>query len=161
MKPVKDGKVHEEANGQNIEDWAMNWLQDNSQSANVLFIQGRPGAGKSVFCRMFADRIRRELYPIWIPILIRLRDVEAFKQDFDDTLSNAVGWDFVKSDRGWLTDPNTRFLFLLDGFDELLLERGTNQNLRQFLEQVALFQKRGLENPERGHRVLILSLIHI
>ena len=155
VKPVKDGKVEEKADGQNIEDWAMKWLQDNPKSPNVLFIQGGPGAGKSVFCRMFADRIRRELYPIWIPILIRLRDVEVFKQDFDDTLSNAVGCDFVKNDPGWLTDPNTRFLFLLDGFDELLLERGTNQNLRQFLEQVALFQKRGIENSERGHRVLI------
>ena len=155
IKQVKDGEVDEDADAQNIEDWACNWLQHQPNSPNVIFIQGGPGAGKSVFCRMFADRIRRELYPIWIPILIRLRDVEVFKQNFDETLSNAVGYDFVKNDSGWLTDKNTRFVFLLDGFDELLLERGTNQNLQQFLQQVALFQQRASDNKERGHRVII------
>jgi hypothetical protein len=66
---------------------------------------------------MFADKVRREWSPIWIPLLIRLRDVQKFAQDFDKTLEDAIGTDFTK-DAGWLTDRNTRFLFFLDGFDE-------------------------------------------
>jgi hypothetical protein len=69
--------------------------------------------------------------------LIRLRDVQNFAQDFDKTLEDAIATDFTK-DAGWLTDRNTRFLFLLDGFDELLLERGTTGGLQQFLDQVSV-----------------------
>ncbi|WP_375339944.1 NACHT domain-containing protein [Okeania sp. KiyG1] len=104
---------------------------------------------------MFADWVRRELHPIYTPILIRLRDVRNFAANIDETLANAVGRDFVTSDSGWLTDHNTRFLFLLDGFDELLLERGASNELKVFLDQVAQFQKQAAENKERGHRVLI------
>ena len=156
VKTVQEnGEVDEEADPENIEDWALNLLEDKKKQGNVLFIQGGPGRGKSVFCRMFAERIRRELYPIWIPILIRLRDIITFEFNFDNTLRAALGWNFANSDDGWLTDRNTRFLFLLDGFDELLLERGANQGLQEFLDQVAKFQRQCQENKERGHRVII------
>ena len=155
VQPVnKEGKVDEKNTPQNIETWAEMQLQDAQKQGQVLFIQGGPGRGKSVFCRMFADKVRREWSPIWIPLLIRLRDVQNFAQDFDKTLEDAIATDFTK-DAGWLTDRNTRFLFFLDGFDELLLERGTTGGLQQFLEQVGLFQKRCAENSERGHRVVI------
>lgn len=155
VKPVRDGKVDEDTATINIETWAAELLADDTKAGRILFVQGGPGRGKSVFCRMFADWVRRELHPIYTPILIRLRDVTAFEKDFDKTLSAAVGWDFAASDGGWLTDRNTRFLFLLDGFDELLLERGTGDGLEELLEQISKFQKRAAENPERGHRVLI------
>ena len=171
VKSVKsDGEVNKNAESQNIEKWAKTILlpqhfdenfDENSRKnkeekdKQVLFIQGGPGRGKSVFCRMFADWVRRELHPIYTPILIRLRDVRNFAANIDETLADAVNWDFVKIDRGWLTDRNTRFLFLLDGFDELLLERGASSELKVFLDQVAQFQKQAAENKERGHRVLI------
>jgi hypothetical protein len=155
VRPVdREGQVDYRATPQNIETWAEMQLQDTQKQGQVLFIQGGPGRGKSVFCRMFADKVRREWSPIWIPLLIRLRDVQNFAQDFDKTLEDAIATDFTK-DAGWLTDRNTRFLFFLDGFDELLLERGTTGGLQQFLEQVGLFQKRCAENSERGHRVVI------
>ncbi|WP_293158922.1 pentapeptide repeat-containing protein [Okeania sp. SIO2C9] len=177
VKPVNsDGKVEETATPQNIEEWAKTILLDKNSDENldenldenshkkknqdkkdkqVLFIQAGPGRGKSVFCRMFADWVRQELHPIYTPILIRLRDVRNFAANIDETLADAVGRDFVTSDSGWLTDHNTRFLFLLDGFDELLLERGASNELKVFLDQVAQFQKQAAENNERGHRVLI------
>ncbi len=151
----KDGEVDKYANAQNIERWAETLLRDENKKEQVLFLQGGPGRGKSVFCRMFADWVRRKLHPIYTPILSRLRDVKAFENNFDNTLAAAVGYDFVTSDDGWLTDRNTRFLFLLDGFDELLLERGASNDLKLFLEQVALFQTHAAEISERGHRVLI------
>ena len=151
----EDGEIDKQANPENIEDWALNLLQDKKKQGDVLFIQGGPGRGKSVFCRMFADKVWRQLYPIWIPILIRLRDISTFEFNFDKTLQAAVGRDFATSDNGWLTDRNTRFLFFLDGFDELLLERGANQGLQEFLDQVAKFQQQCKDNKERGHRVII------
>ena len=173
VESVSDGEVDKDAESQNIEKWAKTILlpqhfdenfDENSRKNNeekdkkdkqVLFIQGGPGRGKSVFCRMFADWVRRELHPIYTPILIRLRDVKNFAANIDQTLADAVNYDFVKIDGGWLTDRNTRFLFLLDGFDELLLERGASSELKVFLDQVAQFQKQAAENKERGHRVLI------
>ncbi|MCL2924614.1 MAG: low-complexity protein, partial [Trichodesmium sp. MAG_R04] len=156
VKSVKsNGEVNKDAESQNIEEWAKTILLDKNKEKQVLFIQAGPGRGKSVFCRMFADWVRRELHPIYTPILIRLRDVRNFAANIDETLANAVNWDFVKIDTGWLTDRNTRFLFLLDGFDELLLERGASSELKVFLEQVAQFQKQAGENKERGHRVVI------
>nr|WP_293144816.1 pentapeptide repeat-containing protein [Okeania sp. SIO3I5] len=150
-----DGKVEERARSQNIEEWGKTILLDKNKDKQVLFIQAGPGRGKSVFCRMFADLVRQELHPIYTPLLIRLRDVRNFAANIDETLADAVGWDFVKTDSGWLTDRNTQFLFLLDGFDELLLERGASNELKVFLDQVAQFQKQATENKERGHRVLI------
>ncbi|MBD1864230.1 MULTISPECIES: pentapeptide repeat-containing protein [Trichocoleus] len=157
VRPIKpDGRTDNHTESLNIESWAESLLQDPKKQGQVLFIEGGPGRGKSVFCRMFADLVRRKLYPIWIPILIRLRDVRTFELNFEKTLQAAVGWDFATSDNGWLTNPNTRFLFLLDGFDELLLERGISDELKAFLHQVGSFQSRCKENSsERGHRILI------
>ncbi|MEA5518478.1 pentapeptide repeat-containing protein [Limnoraphis robusta CCNP1315] len=156
VKPVKsDGEVIESSDPENIEYWAKTTLLDDSKKDQVLFIQGGPGRGKSVFCRMFSDWVRRELDPIYTPILIRLRDIKSFSNDINETLATVIDRDFTRIDSGWLTDSNTRFLFLLDGFDELLLERGKGNDLKFFLDQVADFQKRCSKNNEQGHRVLI------
>jgi hypothetical protein len=99
--------------------------------------------------------VRRELYPIYIPIFIRLRDLSEVKHDFEKTLANVVGNNFITSHANWLTDINSRFLFILDGFDELILERGASDGLQNFLRQVELFQDRCAKNSERQHRVLV------
>ncbi|NEO86708.1 MAG: low-complexity protein [Spirulina sp. SIO3F2] len=155
VQPVAEGEVQQHQPRQNIEDWARASLLNQQKNSPVLFIQGGPGRGKSVFCRMFADWVRRELHPIYTPILIRLRDGIDLKRNFDEALASAVGWDFVTNDSGWLTDLNTRYLFLLDGFDELFLEQGGKGSVQELLEQVSRFQERAAQNPERGHRVLI------
>ncbi|EAW36163.1 pentapeptide repeat-containing protein [Lyngbya sp. PCC 8106] len=150
-----NGEVRKDSDPQNIEQWAKTTLLNDHKKGQVLFIQGGPGRGKSVFCRMFSDWVRRELDPIYTPILIRLRDIKSFSNDINETLATVIDRDFTRIDRGWLTDQNTRFLFLLDGFDELLLERGKGNDLKFFLEQVADFQKRCSRNNEQGHQVLI------
>ncbi|MGF1494770.1 MAG: NACHT domain-containing protein [Microcoleaceae cyanobacterium] len=156
VRPVKsDGEVDQNADPENIESWAIKILLNEYRKHRVLFIQGGPGRGKSVFCRMFSDWVRRELHPIYTPILIRLRDIRTFDANIDKTLGDAIGWDFITSDQGWLTDRNTRFLFLLDGFDELILERGASNDLKSFLYQVEQFVRRAAENSEREHRALI------
>jgi uncharacterized protein YjbI with pentapeptide repeats len=139
---VKELDVKDDANI-DLEAWVKNILNDpDPKQKLLLFIQGEAGRGKSVFCRMFADWVRRELHPSFTPILIRLRDLRVLKDNLTDTLENYLQHlDFVTSDSGWLTDKNTRFLFFLDGFDELLLEGRASGGLKEFLEQVEQYQK--------------------
>ncbi|MEH1845249.1 MAG: pentapeptide repeat-containing protein, partial [Nostoc sp.] len=139
---VKEPDAKDDANVE-LEEWVKGVLNDpDTKPKQVLFIQGEAGRGKSVFCRMFADWVRRELHPSFTSILIRLRDLRVLKDNLTDTLENYLQHvDFVTSDSGWLTDKNTRFLFLLDGFDELLLEGRASGGLKEFLEQVEQFQK--------------------
>ena len=150
-----DGEVDEEQAAIGIEQIAQSWLTDDRPHSQVLFIQGNPGRGKSVFCRMFADRVRLHEHPNWTPILIRLRDVRSLGKDFEDTLRKAIDRDFADTDPGWLTDRNLRFLFLLDGFDELLMQGRTSGGLEDFLKQVGRFQESCDRNSEKRHRVLI------
>ncbi|MEO0407077.1 MAG: pentapeptide repeat-containing protein [Cyanobacteria bacterium P01_A01_bin.135] len=108
----------------------------------ILFIDGEAGRGKSVFCRMYADWVRRQLYPAYVPIFVKLRHLKVLESNLTQTLSNFLqNQDFVTSDSGWLTDDNTRFLFLLDGFDELLLEGRETGGLKELLEQVEQFHR--------------------
>jgi uncharacterized protein YjbI with pentapeptide repeats len=138
-----------------LETWAETLLNDTNKGDRVLFIQGGPGRGKSVFCRMFADWVRQHEHPRWTPILIRLRDLETVGKDFEAMLRQVVDRDFAQNDPGWLTDRNIRFLFLLDGFDELLMEGRTSGGLEEFLRQVGRFQESCAHNSEKGHRVLM------
>ncbi|MDZ8264194.1 pentapeptide repeat-containing protein [Nostoc sp. ChiQUE01b] len=139
---VKELDAKDDANVE-LEEWVKGILNDpDTKQKQVLFIQGEAGRGKSVFCRMFADWVQRELHPSFTPIQIRLRDLRVLENNLTDTLENYLQHlDFVTSDSGWLTDKNTRFLFLLDGFDELLLEGRASGGLKEFLEQVEQFQK--------------------
>ena len=138
-----------------LETWIRELLHNPNKQDKVIFIQGDPGRGKSVSCKMFADWVRQNLYPMWIPVLIRLRDIRTLEKQFENTLKAAVDRDFAANDDGWLTDKNIRYLFLLDGFDELLMEGRTSGGLEQFLKQVGSFQESCNTNPEKGHRVLI------
>ncbi|WP_414622395.1 pentapeptide repeat-containing protein [Calothrix sp. CCY 0018] len=155
-KPLdKNGDENTEQQPVDLESWVKELLQNPHKKDKVIFIQGDPGRGKSVSCRMFADWVRQNLYPIWIPVLIRLRDIRTFEKQFENTLKAAVDTDFAVNDPGWLTDKNIRYLFLLDGFDELLMEGRTTGALEEFLKQVGSFQESCNRNPEKAHRVLI------
>jgi Pentapeptide repeats (8 copies) len=154
-KPIdKNGKPIKNAEAFDLETRAKQLLEDEQKQDRVIFIEAGPGRGKSVFCRMFADWVRQNLHPIWTPVLIRLRDIPTLQKSFRETLKNAANADFAIKD-GWLTDRNTRYLFFLDGFDELLMEGRNSGGLEQFLKQVGQFQRDCRQNSEMGHRVLI------
>ncbi len=136
-----DGKTLEHEPPRDLEGLVKQRLMQPGDSTQILFIQGEAGRGKSVFCLMFTDWVRRYLYPAYIPILVRLREIRVLENNLTQTLTNYLqNQDFVSSDSGWLTDDNTRFLFLLDGFDELLLEGRESGGLKEFLQQVEQFQ---------------------
>ncbi|MBD2770712.1 NACHT domain-containing protein [Iningainema tapete] len=135
-----------------LENWAKNLLltKDPNKQEKVIFIQGGPGRGKSIFCRMFADLVRRDEYRRWIPILIRLRDIDEFQLSFKDTLRSRINESFAENP-GWLSDAHIKFLFILDGFDELRIERSNNQSVKGFIRQVGSFQR----DYANKHRVII------
>jgi hypothetical protein len=87
IQPLEISGNNTSAKPLSIEAWAIDKLL-NSESKAILFVQGEAGRGKSVFCRMFADLVRREL--AFTPILIRLREILTL----GDTLTGsvAVGW---------------------------------------------------------------------
>jgi len=173
-KPIdKNGRVTKDAPAFDLETWAKNLLadekkqnqvmfveagpgggKDENKQNRVMFVEAGPGRGKSVFCRMFADWVRQHFHPVWTPVLIRLRDIPTLQNNFRETLKEAVNAGFA-SDDGWLTDRNTRYLFFLDGFDELLMEGRSSGGLEQFLKQVGQFQRDCDQNSEMRHRVLI------
>ncbi|MEG4587852.1 pentapeptide repeat-containing protein [Microcoleus sp. MOSTC5] len=154
-KPIdKNGEVNKRTTAFDLETWAKQLLEDESKQNRVMFVEAGPGRGKSVFCRMFTDWVRQNLHPIWTPVLIRLREIPTLQKSFRETLKEAVNTRFA-SDDGWLTDRNTRYLFFLDGFDELVMEGRSSGGLEKFLKQVGQFQQDCDQNSEMGHRVLI------
>jgi Pentapeptide repeats (8 copies)/NACHT domain len=146
IQPLAPSGENMSASPEPIEAWAIDKLLD-SESKAILFIQGEAGRGKSVFCRMFAELVRREL--AFTPILIRLREILTLGDTLTETLQQHLeNFDFSK-DKSWLTNKNQRFLFLLDGFDELILQGRSTGGLKEFIEQVEKFQSTS------HHRILI------
>ncbi len=157
-----------------LEDWVTAWLQDEQKQDKVMFIQAPLGRGKSVFCRIFADRVRRDELSNWIPVRIELRHSPKLQVSFEDFLRDAVkksleaavkegliqdagknNVDFTTTNENWLTNPNQRFLFLLDGFDEYDIQ---NSNvLGQLIAKIEGFQQKCQNSPDMNHRILITS----
>jgi Pentapeptide repeats (8 copies)/NACHT domain len=132
IQPLAPSGENTSALPQPIEAWAIDKLLD-SESKAILFIQGEAGRGKSVFCRMFADLVRQEL--AFTPILIRLREILTLGDTLTETLQQYLeNFDFSKG-KSWLIDKNQRFLFLLDGFDELILQGRSTGGLKEFIDR--------------------------
>jgi hypothetical protein len=109
-----------------------------------MFVEGDAGRGKSVFCRMIANWVHEEFGDAFIPIRIRLRDLRKLANNLTETLEDCPDLEqrtFVRGKADWLADKNTRFLIILDGFDELLLEGRATGGLKEFLQQVTDFQR--------------------
>ncbi|WP_208355282.1 NACHT domain-containing protein [Aetokthonos hydrillicola] len=149
--PIKDldinGNPIKDKDPIDLEKWAKETLNNKHKDKKILFIQGDAGRGKSVFCRMFADWVRENwhtrsnLQPSFTPIVIKLRHLKVLENTLTKTFENYLEtYDFVKNP-SWLTDKNTRFLFFLDGFDELLLEGRASGGIKEFLQQVEHFQQ--------------------
>ncbi|MEL6601742.1 MAG: pentapeptide repeat-containing protein [Cyanobacteria bacterium J06614_10] len=148
-----DGNIEAGADEKEVEEWAKSLLQNSEKSKQVMFIQGGPGRGKTVFCRIFCDWIRKHFHPLWIPIFIRLRDIESFDNIFENTLSAAVKQPFSK-DKRWLRSSDLRFLFIFDGFDELRLEGRARGGIEKFIKQLASFQE-NYNSTEERHRFIV------
>jgi uncharacterized protein YjbI with pentapeptide repeats len=157
-KPVnKYGEIDIDAAAFDIEAWVKKNILTENNSEKVIFIQGKIGRGKTVFCQVFADWVRHHLYPLWTPILINVKDMKTVLSQLEDTLKANLDISFIQSDDDWLKNKNTRFILIFDGWDEL---PGTVRNkhiLETFIQQLAEFQQRCRNDENMKHRVLITS----
>lgn len=139
-----------------LQQWLHQWLEDPQREANVLFIEGAAGRGKTTFCQMFADWARVHLHPAWTPLLIRVSEVPPLNdQAFDAWLGEAIAQEFTQADPNWVGTANVRFLFMIDGIETLGLDRQPAAALERFLQQVFDFQRHCASYLEREHRIVL------
>lgn len=121
-------------------EWAWSQLEDTTSMA---VIEGDPGCGKTSFCQMLAERVAQELYPRWLPVLIRLRDAK-LGQTLEQTLDTAFPLGRFSDRDGWLSQASPPCLVILDGFDELPRSAHTGSHLQAFLDQLVQFHRRNV-----------------
>ncbi|MEC4815502.1 MAG: pentapeptide repeat-containing protein [Scytonema sp. PMC 1069.18] len=129
----------------------MVWSQQQlSDLETVAVIESEPGYGKTSFCQIWAVKVARELYPTWIPILIRLSEV-TLRSNLEETLSSAFKDNFHINFLEWLEQDYPKCLLLLDGLDELPPSYLGKRAKVVFLEQLVNFQVAG------KHKIFLTS----
>ncbi|WP_413172553.1 NACHT domain-containing protein [Anabaena azotica] len=147
--PLKAKSIGQNVNVLDLETWTKGVLLNQQKLAQVMFVQGEPGSGKSAFCKMFSEWVRQHLHPLWTPILISLKNVDFIASSLEETLQRELKFIFKENNDYSLTNKNTHFLFILDGLDELRCDVET------FIQQIFAFQQKCQHPSEMGHRILI------
>ncbi|MEH1770278.1 MAG: pentapeptide repeat-containing protein [Nostoc sp.] len=124
-----------------LKTWAEQQLTDLE---TIAVIESEPGYGKTSFCQLWAAQVAQELYPTWMPIVIRLRDVK-YGKTFIETLNSA----FPVNLSTWLEQENVPCLLLLDGLDELPHSAQGIRAQAIFLQQLLNFQS------QHRHKVVL------
>ncbi|MGJ5629960.1 pentapeptide repeat-containing protein [Nostoc sp. CALU 1950] len=126
-----------------LKTWAQQQLTDLE---TIAVIESEPGYGKTSFCQLWAAQVAEELYPTWMPILIKLRDVK-YGKTFTETLNSA----FPVNLSTWLEQENLPCLLLLDGLDELPPSAQGIRAKAIFIQQLLNFQS------QHRHKIVLTS----
>ncbi|MEH2249561.1 pentapeptide repeat-containing protein [Nostoc sp.] len=126
-----------------LKTWAQQQLTDLE---TIAVIESEPGYGKTSFCQLWATQIAQELYPSWMPIVIRLRDVK-YGKTLIETLNSA----FPVNLSTWLEQENLSCLLLLDGLDELPPSAQGTRAQAIFIQQLLNFQS------QHRHKIVLTS----
>ncbi|MEH2044028.1 pentapeptide repeat-containing protein [Nostoc sp.] len=126
-----------------LKTWAQQQLTDLE---TIAVIESEPGYGKTSFCQLWAAQVAQELYPTWMPILIRLRDVK-YGKTLIETLNSAFGVNLST----WLEQENLPCLLLLDGLDELPHSAQGIRAQAIFIQQLLNFQS------QHRHKIVLTS----
>jgi arsenate reductase-like glutaredoxin family protein len=162
--PLKGKEIsHEETNSDESEkqpdstvdlmEWATKQLADVE---TVAAIEAPPGCGKTSFCQIWAAKVAQELYPSWIPVLIRLRDA-TLGHTLEQTLDTAFPEGRFTSADGWLSPLHPPCLLILDGLDELPKSPQAERHLSTFLQQVKQFLSQSPHSPGRPRHKIVLT----
>ena len=134
-------------------EWAISQLNDKT---TIALIEADAGCGKTSFCQMLANRVAGELYPNWMPVLIRLRDV-TLGQTFEQTLATAFPLGRFTDTDGWLSINSPPLLLILDGLNELPPSPPNDRHLFAFIEQVMRFQSQKVAAAGIAHYKILLT----
>ncbi|MHC0065660.1 pentapeptide repeat-containing protein [Nostoc sp. UIC 10890] len=126
-----------------LKTWAQQQLTDLE---TIAVIESEPGYGKTSFCQLWAAQVAEELYPTWMPILIKLRDVK-YGKTFTETLNSA----FPVNLSTWLEQENLPCLLLLDGLDELPPSAQGIRAKAIFIQQLLNFKS------QHRHKIVLTS----
>ncbi|MEH1863350.1 MAG: pentapeptide repeat-containing protein [Nostoc sp.] len=126
-----------------LKTWAQQQLTDLE---TITVIESEPGYGKTSFCQLWAAQVAQELYPTWMPIVIRLRDVK-YGKTLIETLNSAFGVNLST----WLEQENLPCLLLLDGLDELPHSAHGIRAQAIFIQQLLNFQS------QHRHKIVLTS----
>ncbi|MEW6491619.1 MAG: pentapeptide repeat-containing protein [Cyanobacteriota bacterium] len=133
--------------------WVMSQLDDKT---GITVIEADPGGGKTSFCKILAARVAQELYPNWMPVLIRLRDA-TLGQTLEQTLESALPVGRFTDTDGWLSPYSPPGLLILDGVDELPRSTQTERHLWTFMEQVLRFHSKDTDATGLPRHKIILT----
>lgn len=135
-------------------EWAMSQLEDK---ASIAVIQADPGCGKSSFCQIWAARVAQDLYPVWMPVVIPLKDV-TLGQTLEQTLDSAFPLARFTDTDGWLSLNSPPCVLILDGLDELPRSAQTDRHLWTLMEQVMRFHTQNTSSTGLPrHKIVITS----
>ncbi|QLE55249.1 pentapeptide repeat-containing protein [Nostoc sp. TCL26-01] len=130
-----------------LKTWVTQQLTDLE---SITVIESEPGYGKTSFCQIWAAEIAWELYPDWMPIVIRLRDIK-YGKNLLETLNSGFAFPIDFNLAAWLNKEHSRCVLLLDGLDELPPTNLVSRHKEIFLEQLLQFQS------ELKHKVVLTS----
>ena len=136
-------------------EWAESQLEDLK---TISLLEGESGLGKTSFCQIWAAQVAQVLYPEWMPVVIRLREVRLGK-NLEQTLDSAFPLANFQDTDGWLGNSSIPCLLILDGLDELPPHpqrfRPTPEVL---LEQIFHFQSQCLgSQPQKKHKIMVTA----
>ncbi|MCC5636680.1 pentapeptide repeat-containing protein [Nostoc sp. CHAB 5844] len=146
--PLK-GLVADTSNSPSVDlkKWAQAQLAD---SETIAVITSEPGYGKTSFCQIWAAQVARELYPNWVSVIIRLRDIK-YGKTLAETLNSGFLLNAQANLSDWLEQENPRCLLLLDGLDELPASSLGTKAKTIFIQQLIAFQAEG------RHKIVLTS----
>ncbi|NJR17442.1 MAG: NACHT domain-containing protein [Calothrix sp. CSU_2_0] len=142
--------------------WVEHHLDDLE---SILVIESEAGYGKTSFCQVLAAKIAQEFYPDWMPIYIRLRDIN-YSENLVDTLASGLPENVSTQLGEWLKLKYSKCVLILDGLDELPFVNG-RMSTTKFIQQLLNFQSRSRSdssgvshNTSKGesqHKIIITS----
>ncbi|AUT01486.1 hypothetical protein CLI64_14405 [Nostoc sp. CENA543] len=130
-----------------LKTWVQKQLNDLE---TVTVIESEAGYGKTSFCQMWAAEVARELYPSWMPILIRLRDIK-YNHNLIETLNSGLPFQTHNHLATWLDENHPRCVLLLDGLDELPPAIHSKRIKASFIQQLTEFQ------AQSQHKIILTS----
>lgn len=150
---VREGTSTREETTINLATWADTQLSDRE---TIAVIEGETGSGKTSFCRMWAARLAKEVYPNWLPVIVPLQ-VARLGSTLWETLDSAFPLGRFQQWDGWLSPDAPPCLLILDGLDKLPRSPRRIWQVRAFLEQLLTFHLRVLHGKEPIRHKIVLA----